>query len=130
MKMVLTGVVLAAGCSSPPAVTRASVNSCFQFAVGAIQRHVTVTTVPTACQGLSQLEVNVVVSRALQATAAGVGGKVAQRQLIARDGPYVTGLIHAVPRPARMRWRRHSHASPAATPSAWRRWSPGWLPSA
>ena len=99
MKMVVTGVVLAAGCSSPPPVTRGSVNSCFQFAAGAIQRHVTVTTLPAACQGLSQLEVNVAVGRALQASAAGVRGKVAQRQLIARDGPYVAGLIHAVPAP-------------------------------
>ncbi|HEV2936962.1 MAG TPA: hypothetical protein VGY96_27915, partial [Streptosporangiaceae bacterium] len=99
MKMVVTGVVLAAGCSSPPPVTRGSVNSCFQFAAGAIQRHVTVTTVPAACEGLSQLEVNVVVDRALQAAAAGVRGKVAQRQLIGRDSPYVAGLIHAVPAP-------------------------------
>jgi hypothetical protein len=99
MKMVVTGVVLAAGCSSPPPVTRGSVNSCFQFAAGAIQRHVTVTTVPAACEGLSQLEVNVAVDRALQAAAAGVRGKVAQRQLIGRDSPYVAGLIHAVPAP-------------------------------
>ena len=101
-KMVVTGVVLAgmtAGCSSQPAVARDSVNSCYQFAVGAIRRHVTVTVVPAACQGLSKLNVNVAVDRALQAVAAGVRGKSGQRQLIARDSPYLAALIHAVPVP-------------------------------
>jgi hypothetical protein len=111
MKMVVTGVVLAAGCSSPPAVTQGSVNSCFRFAVGAIQRHVTVTTMPAACQGLNQLDVNVAVGRALQAAAAGARGKVAQRQLIARDSPYVAGLIHAVPAPS-----ENAVAAPQSSP--------------
>jgi len=99
-KLVITGVVLAwtvAGCSSPPAVTGGSVTSCYQFAAQAIQRHVTVAAVPAACQGLSQVEVNVAVSRALRAAAAGVRGKVRQRQIIARDSPYVAVLIRAVP---------------------------------
>jgi hypothetical protein len=99
-KVVVTGVVLAgvvAGCSSQPAVARGSVTSCFQFGVGAIRRHVTVTAVPAACQGLSQIEVNVAVGRALQAAAAGVRGKDRQRQVIGRDILYLVGLIHAVP---------------------------------
>src|SRR5580693_4328784 len=99
---VVTGVVLAAvvtGCSSQPAVARGSVNSCYQFGVEAIHRHVTVTAVPAACRGLSQLEVNVAVDRALQAAAAGVRGKARQRQLIGRDSPYLADLIHAVPAP-------------------------------
>ena len=100
---VMTGVVLAAvvtGCSSQPAVARGSVNSCYQFGVEAIHRHVTVTAVPAACRGLSQLEVNVAVGRALQAAAAGVRGKAGQRQVIARDSPYLASLIHAVPAPS------------------------------
>ena len=96
--VVVTGVVVA-GCSSQPAVPRGSATSCYQFGVEAIQRHVTVTTVPAACQGLSQLEVNVAVDRALQAAAAGVRGKARQRQLIGRDSPYLADLIHAVPAP-------------------------------
>jgi hypothetical protein len=76
------------------------VTSCFRFAVGAIQRQVTVTSVPAACQGLSQVEVNAAVDRALQAAVAGVPGKVRQRQLIARDIPYVTDLIRAIPAPS------------------------------
>ena len=101
-KMVVTGVVLAgvtAGCSSQPALARDSVNSCYHFAVEAIRRHVTVTVVPAACQGLSKLNVNLAVDRALQAAAAGVRGKSGQRQLIARDSPYLAALIHAVPVP-------------------------------
>ena len=97
-KVVLTGVVVA-GCSGQPAVPRGSVTSCYQFGVQAIRRHVTVTTIPAVCQGLSKLEVNMAVGRALQAAAAGVRGKARQRQLIGRDSPYLADLIHAVPTP-------------------------------
>jgi hypothetical protein len=98
--LVITGMVLAwtaAGCSGPSAVTGGSGTSCYQFASRAVQRHVTVASVPAACQGLSQVEVNLAVSRALRTAAAGVRGKVRQRQVIARDSPYVAGLIRAVP---------------------------------
>jgi len=94
--MVLAGAVVA-GCSSQPAVPRGSVASCTQFGISAIRRHVTVTLVPPACQGLSQLQVNVAVGQALRAAAAGVRGKARQRQLIARDSPYLDQLIRAVP---------------------------------
>ena len=60
-----------------------------------------VTAVPAACQGLSQLEVNVAVGRALRAAAAGVLGRSRQRQVIARDSPYLADLLHAVPAPSR-----------------------------
>jgi len=99
-KLVVTGLVLAwtaAGCSSPSAVTGEPATSCYQFAAQAIQRHVTVAAVPPACQGLSHVEVNIAVSRALRAAAAGVRGKVRQRRVIARDSRYVAGLIRAVP---------------------------------
>jgi len=103
VSQVVTGAVLAgmvlAGCSSQPAVPRGSVSSCTQFGIRAIRRHVTVTTVPAACQGLSQEELNVAVGRALRTAAAGARGKVRQRQLIARDSPYLAALIHAVPAP-------------------------------
>jgi hypothetical protein len=94
--MMVTGTMLA-GCSSQPAATGVSVTSCSRFAARAIQRHVTVTGMPAACRGLSQVEVNVAVSLALRAATAGVRGKVRQRQVIARDSRYVAGLIHAVP---------------------------------
>ena len=97
-KMLVTGLVLAgaAGCSSSPAVTRNSVTSCYQVAATAIQRHVTLTAMPAACQGLSQLEVNQAVSRALRAAAAGVRGKVRQRELIGDEflDPVSTNTDH------------------------------------
>jgi len=97
--MLVTGAVLAgaAGCFSQPAATHGSVTSCYQFAARAIQHHVTVTARAAACQGLSQEQVNVAVSGALRAAAAGVRGKAPQRQVIARDSTYVAALIHAVP---------------------------------
>jgi manganese efflux pump family protein len=101
--VALTGVLLAgaaAGCSSQPAVTGGSGDSCYQFAARAIQRHVTVTSVPAACRGLSQVDVNVAVSRALHDAAAGARGKVRQRQVIARDSRYVASLIRAIPPPS------------------------------
>jgi hypothetical protein len=97
--MMVTGMVLVgvtAGCSSPPAVREGSVTACFQFAARAIQRHVTVTAMPAACQGLSLGAVNVAVDRALHAAAAGLRGKDAQRELIARDSSYVANLLRAV----------------------------------
>ena len=100
----------AAGCSSQPAVTQGSVTACFQFAATAIQRHITVTAVPPACQGLSRLDVNVAVGRALHAAAAGVLGKNQQREVIARDSQYVDGLVRAVP--------ATSQPAVAASPSA------------
>jgi len=100
--MLVTGAVLAgaAGCFSQPAATHGSVTSCYQFAARAIQHHVTVTARAAACQGLSQEQVNVAVSGALRAAAAGVRGKAPQRQVIARDSTYVAALIHAVPAPS------------------------------
>lgn len=96
--MALAGLVLAgAACSGSPAVPRGSVSSCTQFGVAAIQHHVTVTAVPDACRGLSQIEVNTAVGRALRTMAAGGHGKVAQRELIASDSSYLAGLIHATP---------------------------------
>jgi manganese efflux pump family protein len=99
-KLVAAGLVLAwaaAGCASSSTVTGGSVTACYQVMARAIQRHVTLTAVPPACQGVSQAQLNVVVDRALHAAAAGARGKVRQRQIIARDSSYVAGLIRAVP---------------------------------
>jgi manganese efflux pump family protein len=102
-KLAVTGALLAgaaAGCSSQPAAPQGSVSSCFQFAATAIHRHTTVTAVPPACRGLSRLQVNVAVGRALHDAAAGARGKVRQRQIIARDSSYVAGLTRAVAVPS------------------------------
>jgi hypothetical protein len=99
----VAGVVLAgaaAGCASQTGAAGGSVNACFQFGVAAIRHQVTVTALPPACQGLSQLEVNVALGRALHAAAAGVSGKPRQRQVIGRDSAYLAHLIHGVRSPA------------------------------
>jgi hypothetical protein len=115
--MVVTGVVLAgaAGCSSQPTATGNSTTSCYQFAARAIQHHVMVTMVPAACQGLSQVEVNVAVRRALRAAASGVHGKVRQRQVIARDSRYVAGLIRTIPASSQSAVTAPPSGAPAVT---------------
>ncbi|HEX5302603.1 MAG TPA: hypothetical protein VFW50_36985 [Streptosporangiaceae bacterium] len=65
--------------------------------MNAIRRHVTATTIPLACRGLSPVDVNVAVARALHAAAAGVHGKARERRLIARDSQYLTGLVRTAP---------------------------------
>jgi manganese efflux pump family protein len=111
--VALAGLLLAgaaAGCSRQPAVSGGSGTSCYQFAARAIQHHVTVTAVPAACRGLTQVEVNVAVTRALRDAASGVRGKARQRRVIARDSRYVAGLIRTIPAP--------SPSVPAPSPSA------------
>ncbi len=95
--LAAAGTALVTGCSGQPAGPRSSAASCAQFAASAIERQVTVTAVPAACRGLSQIELNVAVDRALRAAAAGVHGKAGQRRLIARDSQYLSGLVRVAP---------------------------------
>src|SRR5579863_7626423 len=66
----LAGLILAAlcaaGCSSQPPVSQASVAACTQFGESAIRQHVTVTALPPACEGLTAAEVNQVAGTALR----------------------------------------------------------------
>ena len=93
MTLAAAGAVLVTGCAAPGAGSPSSVTSCAQYGMSAIRRHVTVTTIPAACRGLSQVDVNVAVARALHAAAAGVHGKAGERRLIARDSQYLAGLV-------------------------------------
>ena len=63
---------------------------------------------------------NEAVTRALRAAAAGVHGKARQRQVIARDSPYVAYLIRAVPAasPAVTTPRSQTPGQPAVTSSS------------
>jgi hypothetical protein len=97
MTVAAAGAVLVTGCSAPGAGSRSSVTSCAQYGMNAIRHHVTVTTIPAACRGLSQVDVNVAVTRALHAAAAGVHGKAGEHRLIARDSRYLAGLVRAAP---------------------------------
>jgi manganese efflux pump family protein len=93
----LLAAILAGGCSSAaPAPSRATVDTCYAFGVQALQRHMTVTTVPRACAGLSHAEVNLAVARAVREVA-GPRHKAAARRQASREGAYLAHLINTVP---------------------------------
>jgi manganese efflux pump family protein len=105
----LLAAVLAAGCSAgTPARYRATTSTCFAFSVQALQQHVTVTTVPRACAGLSHEQIDLAVTRAVREVA-GPQTKVAGRRVARRELTYLVHLIQAVPVPA--------PAPPAAAPA-------------
>jgi hypothetical protein len=98
----LLAAVLMAGCSAGPiAPDRGSADSCYAFSVQAIKQHITVSTVPRACHGLSHEQVNLAVGRAIRDTA-GSRPKAAARRLANQDGAYLGRLITAVPPPQRV----------------------------
>ena len=110
----LLAAALVAGCSGgATAPYRATTGTCYAFAVQALQRHVTVTTVPPACAGLSHEQIDLAVTRAIR-TVVGPHSKVAGRRLAHRELPYLAHLIKAAPVPA---------PAPLTAPSA--RTSPG-----
>jgi len=88
---------LAAGCSRQPATSRASVESCVQFGIAAIRHHVTVTSLPPACQGLTGAQVDFAVGSALRSAAIGARGKVRQRERIGQASQYLQHLVVSVP---------------------------------
>jgi hypothetical protein len=98
----VAGVVLAAlaaaGCSRQPGTApQASVAACTEFGITAIRQHVTVTSLPAACRGLTRAQVNFAIGTALRSAAVGAGGKVRQRERVARVGHYLQSLVRAVP---------------------------------
>lgn len=94
--LVLAGLA-AAGCSRQPETPRASVESCIQYGIAAIRHHVTVTSLPPACRGLTRAQVNFAVGSALHSVASGAGGKVRQRERIAKVSHFLEHLAAAVP---------------------------------
>jgi hypothetical protein len=110
----LLAAMLAAGCSArAPAPYRATAGTCFTFSVQALQRHVTVTTMPRACAGLSHEQIDLAVTRAVRQVA-GPHRKAIARRLAHRELAYLAYLIRAVPVPA-----------PASPPAAPAQQSPG-----
>lgn len=105
----LLAAVLVAGCSGGArAPYRATSGTCYAFAVQALERHVTVTTVPRACAGLSHEQIDLTVTRAIH-TVIGPRSKVTGRRLAHREIAYLVHLIKAAPVPA---------PAPAAAPPA------------
>lgn len=102
-------VLLSVGCTQQPAV-RASERACQQYGVTAIAAHVTVTSVPAACRGLSHAQVNSAVAGAVRIVAARTArGKTAERTRAGSLIPYLADLV--VPPPA-------ATTAPAAAPAA------------
>jgi hypothetical protein len=88
----------AAGCAHQPAgPQRASVETCIQFGISAIKHHVTVTSIPAACRGLTRAQVNLAVGSALHTMAVGPGGKVGERKRVAMFSPFLAYLAATVP---------------------------------
>ena len=105
----LAAVALAAGCSAgQPAQSRATVATCYAFAVQALDQHLRVTSVPPACRGLSHEQINQAVDRAIR-TVVGPHRKVVARRLAHKEGAYLSYLVTVVP--------PRSAAPPAAAPS-------------
>ena len=89
----LLGAILVTGCAaqgaSPP---RGSAQRCAAYAYQAIERHVRVTSVPAACQGLSRAQVNEAASTAIR-RASGDGPKSAWRRQAGQAAPWVSSLL-------------------------------------
>ena len=95
----LLAAVLAAGCSAGAAAPyQATAGTCYAFGVRALQRHVTVTTAPRACAGLSRAQVNLAVARAVR-DVVGPRHRAVARRLAGQDGAYLARLIGTVPPP-------------------------------
>jgi hypothetical protein len=93
----MLAALLLAGCSSAAtAPAGPSAQSCYLFGVRALERHLTVTTVPQACAGLSQATVNLALSRAVHEVV-GPRPKAAARRLAEREGARLAYLIRTVP---------------------------------
>jgi hypothetical protein len=89
----------AAACSSQPGSSQASVGSCTQFGESAIRQHVTVTTLPPACRGLTAAQVDAAVGTALRSAGSGVRGKALRRARIVAASHYLAHMFVPVPGP-------------------------------
>ena len=95
--LAATAAPLAAGCAATrPAPSRGTVAACYAFAVQALDRHETVTSVPPACAGLSHEEINQSVDRAIR-TVAGPHRKVIARRLAHKEAAYLSYLVTVIP---------------------------------
>jgi hypothetical protein len=96
LALTVAAVALAAGCSGRPVRSPATVATCYGFAVQALDRHVTVTSVPPACAGLTHEQINQAVDRAIR-TAVGPHRRVVARRLAYREAAYLSYLVTVVP---------------------------------
>jgi hypothetical protein len=67
--------------------------------VSAVRQHVTVTTLPAACRGLTAAQIDSAVGAALRSAGSGVSGKALRRHRIAQASHYLTHMYVALPAP-------------------------------
>src|SRR5213078_1447400 len=94
--LAVTAVLSAAACSADRSVTsRATVASCYTYAVRALNQRVTVTAVPPACTGLTHEQINLAVDRAIRAVV-GPHRKAVARRLAHKEAAYLSYLVTVV----------------------------------
>jgi hypothetical protein len=67
--------------------------------MAAIRQHVTVTSLPPACQGLTAAQIDAAAGTALRSAASGVRGKAQRRQRVVRASRYLAHMFVALPAP-------------------------------
>lgn len=112
--VAVTAALPATGCSAQPATSRGTVAACYAFAVQALNQHVTVTSVPAACSGLTHEQINLAVDRAIRAVV-GPHRKAVARRLAHEQAAYLAYLVTVVP----PRAPAPQPAAPAAPSSRW-----------
>jgi manganese efflux pump family protein len=94
---LVLAVLGAAGCSSQPDTAQPSVEACTQFASAAIRNHLTVTTLPAACRGLTPAQIDSAAGTALRSADDGVRNKALKRQRIVAASRFIERMFVVVP---------------------------------
>ena len=96
----VAGVVfagLAAGCAhQPTAQQQASVESCVRSSISALEHHVTVTSLPAACRGLTQARLNAAADAAAEVMTGTMRGKRLMRARMRELSPLLPHLVPAL----------------------------------
>jgi hypothetical protein len=121
--LLATGV-LAAACGAPAHYEpdrAGSVPACTATAVRALERHVTLTTLPGPCRALSRAQLNLALGRAIYEVAGAGQHKAAWRRRAAAAEASLARLIKSLPQPAVQ--PRPVRPPPPAAPAG--RWGTG-----
>jgi hypothetical protein len=122
--VLLATVVLAAACGSGSVPAHhepgraGSVQACTATTVRALEHHVTLTTLPGPCRGLSRAQLSLALGRAIYEVAGAGQHKGAWRRRAAAAGAGLAGLIKSLPQPA-VHPRPVPPPAPAAPAARW-----------
>jgi hypothetical protein len=95
--VIVGAILLGAGCGAPAAAPH-TVQGCADYGAHAIERGVTVTTVPHVCQGLSKAQLNQAVAKAVFMVSTN-HSKAEWRKLAAAADPRLAHLVSPLPPP-------------------------------